>query len=73
MNNEEQKPAERRSTQKRQLFLQWFCAGIWLVCAVMDLIFDQKLFLTILHCVCMVCFLLSAIFMTKRYREEKHD
>ena len=63
----------KKPTAKWQLILQWICAGCWLVVVILDLIFGQKLSIMILNVAAGLCFLLSAISFTRRYREEHHD
>ena len=62
-----------KSVEKWQLIIQWICAGIWLIVVIVDIVCDQKLFLTIMQSVAAILFTVSAIILTKRYREGRHD
>ena len=64
---------DKKSVEKWQMILQWICAAIWIVVVIIDLLCGQNLFLTITQSVAAVCFIVSAIILTKRYRRERHD
>ena len=63
----------KQSVGKGQLILQWICAAVWIIAVIFDLLGGQNLFLTITQSVAAVCFIVSAIILTKRYRRERHD
>ena len=62
-----------KSVEKWQLILQWICAAIWIAVVIVDLIYDQQLFLTIIQSVAALCYTASALILTKRYRRGRHD
>ena len=64
---------DKKSVEKWQLILQWICAGIWLSVVIVDIVCDQMLFLTITQSIAAILFTVSAIILTKRYREACHD
>ena len=60
-----------KTVEKWQVILQWACAAIWIVVVIVDIVCDQNLFLTIMQSVAAVLFTVSAIILTKRYREHQ--
>lgn len=55
----------------RQVIIQWICAVIWIITVIVDLICGQNLWLTVTQSIAAVGFTVSAITMTKRYRDQQ--
>ena len=72
MDKEEKKSAERKPVEKWQLIIQWIGAVCWIAVVIVDIVYDQKLFLTVMQSVAAVLFTVSAIILTKRYRRDHH-